>query len=48
MTESHDPWEDARKRQREEVAAIFAKLGLSEDVDSHRRVRAVLLYLAES
>ncbi len=29
------------------INGLFAKLGLSEDHDSHHRVRAVLLYLAE-
>lgn len=29
------------------INALFAKLGLAEEGDSHRRVKAVLLYLAE-
>jgi len=29
------------------INALFAKLGLAEEVDAHRRVKAVLLYLAE-
>ena len=29
------------------INGLFAKLGLSEDRDSHHRVRAVLLYRAE-
>ena len=29
------------------INAIFSKLGLSEQPDTHRRVKATLLYLAE-
>ena len=29
------------------IAAVFAKLGLGPQVDAHRRVKAVLLYLAD-
>jgi len=29
------------------INAIFSKLGLSEEKDVHRRVRAALIYLAE-
>jgi DNA-binding NarL/FixJ family response regulator len=30
------------------ISSLFAKLGLSEEPQSHRRVKAVLLYLAEA
>ena len=30
------------------INAIFSKLGVSEEPDAHRRVKAVLLYLAEN
>jgi hypothetical protein len=30
------------------INSIFAKLSLTEDGEVHRRVRAVLLYLAET
>lgn len=30
------------------INAIFSKLGVSEEIDVHRRVKAVLLYLAET
>jgi DNA-binding NarL/FixJ family response regulator len=29
------------------ISSLFAKLGLSEERQAHRRVKAVLLYLAE-
>ena len=29
------------------ISSLFAKLGLSEEPHTHRRVKAVLLYLAE-
>lgn len=39
MTESHDPWEDARERQRHEVAAIFAKREAKPVEDRRREFR---------
>ncbi len=39
MTESHDPWEEARERQREEVAAIFAKRAAGPVQDRRREFR---------
>ncbi len=30
------------------ISSLFAKLGLSEEPQTHRRVKAVLLYLAET
>jgi hypothetical protein len=39
MTESHDPWESARERQREDVQAIFAKRAAAPVEDRRREFR---------
>lgn len=39
MTESHDPWEDARARQRDQVKAIFAKRASAPVTDRRRQFR---------
>src|SRR3954467_14661860 len=39
MTESHDPWEAARERQREEVQAIFAARSRGAVTDRRRESR---------
>lgn len=39
MTESHDPWEAARERQREQVQAIFAKRAAAPVTERRREFR---------
>ena len=39
MTDSHDPWEAARERQREDVQAIFAKRAAAPVTDRRREFR---------